>query len=411
MRAQIAILVLIAVAATAQAGENAAIPMPDAVLTEPYLPGVEAPAPMATGTLPSVSGMLAPLPDVVVAIPMPEPALNLALERLPQPTAASAAFAGLPQTPRKDQPRSEPPLAMPAIPLPDNVSATDFAPAPKPEAPAATILSSAPLPAPAVPEISSAPLPPAAAPAPAVQQSEPLDLRLDRAFAAIGSLTPLPQQSLADLRAYYEAHDGQPVVAPHARPVLALVARAGDHGLDPRRFARLLPLTRSDDADTREIALAALAFGYARDARGGRINPAQVSRLITATPTLPSVADVLDRIAVSTNAAAALEAFQPQHQGYAALKTNLAELRGTADAAPRHLTFGPLLTLGMTDGRVPLLREVLGLPPSFDQTYDAEVVAAVRQRQKELGLRANGRLDKRTVQRWAELPKPKTRAR
>ena len=113
------------------------------------------------------------------------------------------------------------------------------------------------------------------------------------------------------------------------KAVLATASNSDEHGLDPRRYAKLTEAAHTASAETREAAVTLLAALYARDARGGRINPAQVSRLITATPTLPDTAAMLNELANAANPAATLDAWNPRHAGYLALKARLAALRGS----------------------------------------------------------------------------------
>jgi murein L,D-transpeptidase YcbB/YkuD len=76
-----------------------------------------------------------------------------------------------------------------------------------------------------------------------------------------------------------------------------------------------------------DLKLSAAAVLYARDARGARVEPARLSRLITPTLELPAGDAVLTRIAAAKDAGAALASFNPPHAGYRALKTKLAEVR------------------------------------------------------------------------------------
>ncbi len=74
-----------------------------------------------------------------------------------------------------------------------------------------------------------------------------------------------------------------------------------------------------------ELSITTAALQYAHDARGGRLNPRRISRLITAEPSLPQTLDVLVALSSSVDAGAVLESYNPHHEGYKALKTKLAE--------------------------------------------------------------------------------------
>ena len=95
-------------------------------------------------------------------------------------------------------------------------------------------------------------------------------------------------------------------------------------------------------------------------------------------------------------------------RGYQALKAKLAEAYGQKPDAPVvRIPSGPVLKLGkdkrgkeivMSDARVPLLRERLGLPASPDNTaYDKPLADAVARFQKQRELSANGQLNAATL--------------
>jgi murein L,D-transpeptidase YcbB/YkuD len=128
---------------------------------------------------------------------------------------------------------------------------------------------------------------------------------------------------------------------PAAVAVQATLARAGDEGLDPAAYA--VPQIAIDAADpateaaTADLKLSAAAVLYARDARGARIDPARLSRLITPKLELPTADGVLTALAGASDPGATLQRFNPQHPGYVALKRKLAELRASPSKARSRL--------------------------------------------------------------------------
>lgn len=161
------------------------------------------------------------------------------------------------------------------------------------------------------------------------------------------------------------------------------------------------------DADLR---LSAAAVLYARDARGGRINLASISRLITPHLDLPAGNDVLAKLdEAGAKAGETLQAYNPATPGYLALKARLASLRGPAPTAvkPLRLPAGPALRVGMRDARVPLLRAHFNLEsrpaatldkgPGEPEEYDSMVADAVAKFQRGRGLPGNGVLNVQTV--------------
>lgn len=307
------------------------------------------------------------VPQIVVT-PAPTPDKPTAIVRQPVPISPPAYL-------QKPVPAPEPGVAM----VPD-----------KPTAP--------PVAAPVAPPA----IPPSSVP---VAGSVALDsVALDAVIEQIGRLQPLPNGLLRSVRGFYASRDGALVwtdagkLTPRAVKLLTLIDHAADHGLDPRRFASLGDSARTATGGLRDVALSTLAALYAHDARGGRIQPMQISRLITATPPLPDPVAVLEGLRIAPDAAATLEAYHPRHGGYHALKAALATARSAPASAPAYrLAHGPVLVRGMSDPRVPALREILALPPAADTIYDAALSTAVREAQRTQGLRATGRLDARTV--------------
>jgi murein L,D-transpeptidase YcbB/YkuD len=119
------------------------------------------------------------------------------------------------------------------------------------------------------------------------------------------------------------------------------LARAGEDGLDPAGYA--VPQIAAGAADvaaeaaSAELKLSAAAVLYARDARGARIEPGRLSRLITPKLELPGADAVLTALAASRQPGEALQRFNPQHPGYLALKRKLAEMRSGASPAKSRL--------------------------------------------------------------------------
>ena len=291
---------------------------PPAIAFQPQIQVVpEFPLQAIASVVPKVPEIVAPdLPEVVVTIPdLPRIIARgssdfPSLDDLPAPPDAAAAIAALPE--RQLQPVLHGGVGH------ETAKAVAIAP-PAASPPAATLAPTTASP----PRVETQPAPVA------TDWKE----RLDRAFSAVSSLGSLAPNVQMQVRAFYEKREGRPVFSDagtanaRGRDVLKIAARAEEHGLDSRRFARLAEASRTLDADAREIALAQIAVSYARDARGARINPLSVSRLITATPTLPDAGDVLEKLSFVPDAADALESWNPRHEGYQSLRARLAELR------------------------------------------------------------------------------------
>jgi murein L,D-transpeptidase YcbB/YkuD len=263
-------------------------------------------------------------------------------------------------------------------------------------------------PAPVMAEIVPPDLPAVAVVVPPIDPvTDALRLRL----AELPRLHPrLPAAQTAALQAFYAARDFRPLFVEAgafteaARGVIARLAAADADALEPAHYpvpALGIPRRGDGPADLAqaELTLAASAVLYARDARGGRIEPARLSRHITPTLALPDAGEVLAAVAGARDPSAALQAFNPPHAGYRALRDKLAETRAARPGRPvARLPEGPALKVGMSDARVPLVRARFGLGAGADAgTYDARLASAVAAFQRENGLRGTGVLDRQTV--------------
>ncbi|WP_096485739.1 L,D-transpeptidase family protein [Methylorubrum populi] len=293
-------------------------------------------------------------------------------------------------------------------PAPSETPGSSEAPAPAPaaEGPPAPVAPSEPLPAAVYARLADS--------APLLQRLTGKDREAIQSFYALGNFKPIWIEKGA--------------FTPAADAAIARLRAAGEDGLDPNAYPvpAVGKLSRPDtDAEIAEADLklsASLAL-YARDARGGRVNPASISKLITPTLDLPSADAVLTRLAAAgAQAGEVLQSYNPRQPGYLALKERLAGLRvGRTQGTPSvKLPDGPVLKLGMSDPRVPLLRSRFGLEaraagtldaaPGESDAYDRSVADAVKDFQRSRGLPASGTLTRATVAALANPSLPKASA-
>ena len=245
----------------------------------------------------------------------------------------------------------------------------------------------------------------------AVPTPEPVAAALTALLTNGGQLHPrLAVREKEAILAFYALGDFKPIwikdrvwTAP-ARAVIARLKMADQDALDPAAYAvPALGVTAKGDspADLAEadLKLSIAAVLYARDARGARIDPSRLSRLITPKLDLPAADAVLTTLASASNPGAALEAYHPPHAGYQALKRKLAEIRSRRPGPPMAgVQQGPALKVGMRDPRVPLIRARFQLSPTADETaYDERVASAVAGFQREKGLPPSGVLTPQTI--------------
>jgi murein L,D-transpeptidase YcbB/YkuD len=113
-----------------------------------------------------------------------------------------------------------------------------------------------------------------------------------------------------------------------ARAVFQRLQHAPEDGLDLSAW-RVYSLDRGPEASLAraDVALSEAVAAYAFQASGGRLDPARISRLIGAHPTVVGPAQALDETARASDADHALQAYNPDQPGYIALREKLAQAR------------------------------------------------------------------------------------
>ncbi|HEV2514383.1 MAG TPA: L,D-transpeptidase family protein [Devosia sp.] len=168
-------------------------------------------------------------------------------------------------------------------------------------------------------------------------------------------------------------------------------------GTDPAKLAAL------------ETAFSSAAIRYAQDAFGGRISPLDVNKTWTIAPKRINEAEMLVKLADSSEPDKLLLALSPTQPEFLGLKAALAKfydgaVMDTAITIPE----GKLLKPGMQDERVTLLRQRLDVPePDIPETsgelvtvdinYDEPLVVAVKAFQESLGLNGDGVIGPATI--------------
>jgi murein L,D-transpeptidase YcbB/YkuD len=186
------------------------------------------------------------------------------------------------------------------------------------------------------------------------------------------------------------------------------LAHVDRDGLDPTDYP-VPDFKSAADPDAKadaELKLTAAAMTYARHALHGRIAWSRVAGDIFYDSARPSEADVLKKIADSTDMAATLNGFEPQFAEYQNLKKALADVRaGKLDqkkpeaakpVAHVRIAEGKILRPGMKDDRVIALRKRLSIGGEGN-LYDDTVRDAVKAFQTESDLDADGNLGPNTT--------------
>lgn len=280
----------------------------------------------------------------------------------------------------------------------------------------------------AAPADTATPAPPEAAvaapqPAPVIVEIDPLVAQV-RQLAAAPSRGNIIAADRAAVAAFYGERtalvwvtaDGFTARARHA---MAEIAKADDWGLEARAFE--LPQLGGGEkslaalADA-EIKLSFAVLRYARYARGGRLDPSQLSRNFDQKPSLRDPKMVLETASATETPGNYLRELHPKHVQFERLRQALLKARSggsraeeKADAIVR-LPDGPTLKLGMGHPQVVLLRQrlKLGSPGGDANVYDRQVQDAVRAFQAKNGIEPTGSLTGRTrsALNGAEAPRP-----
>ncbi len=204
-----------------------------------------------------------------------------------------------------------------------------------------------------------------------------------------------------------------------ARHAMAEIAKADDWGLEARAFD--LPQLAPGDTSLAalagaEVKLSLAVLKYARYARGGRFDPAQLSRNFDQKPTLREPKAVMQAVATTETPGNYLRDLHPKHVQFERLRQALLKARGTASRPEEkaeaivRVPDGPTLKLGTKHPNVALLRQRLKLAaqPGEEHLYDRVVQDAVKEFQKNNGIQPSGTLTNRTrsALNGAEAPRP-----
>ncbi len=391
-------------------------------------PAPAAPAVSATTPEPASAPTVAATPvapETTGAKPAPVTAAVEPAKPAPAPEAAQPAA--------QTDPVSAPAPAVTASVTPSAPVAPAAAPAPVQAAPAPAVAAK-PTPAPA-PVVASAPVevekPTPAAPAPVVVTQTPA-LAIEAVSAALKTaieqqFVPTPtedkklsseeRKTYAAIVSFYTARSFAPLWVDAkgfdaaAQSALERLDRAHEDGLNDADYhvASLKGGETPEMLAAAEIRLTQATLKYARQAEAGRFYPGRLSDLVTPKLTIPDPETVLKTLAAASDVSAALEAYNPQHEGYKRLKAALAHMEGArAPVAQIRLPGGPLIRPGEKDTRVAMLRERLGVSGAMTaddaNLYDPNLVEAVKSFQRTRGLKPSGIIGQQTIEAFNSGP-------
>ncbi|HZT24229.1 MAG TPA: L,D-transpeptidase family protein [Pseudolabrys sp.] len=230
----------------------------------------------------------------------------------------------------------------------------------------------------------------------AIVSSKQLDRSIER---------PADRQAI---ESYYAAHAYAPLwihdghLTARAKAVIARLKGAGDEGLAASDYPvpEFGSFNSADALAAGDVKLTKSVLDFARHMQVGRIAPTRVAVEIDYGNHAPEPSDILRKIMGADNVDAALDSFDPPHEGFRALKRKLAEMRNASLGEPEdRIADGQPIKPGAKDQRVPALRAKLGIASRKpdDILYDRNLYNAVRAVQQRHGLKPTGVVDSKTI--------------
>lgn len=246
-----------------------------------------------------------------------------------------------------------------------------------------------------------------------------------------GSLK-LHEDDVAALKSFYgdQASGGviwinQKGLNARGRELVDVLRSAGDWGLDVSEFD-VPDLGASGLTEPVLVAieaqLSAEALRYARHARGGRLNPRKLSRIIDQDARVKDPAEVITQLGSAASAKSYLLGLHPQHPQFEKLRQKMLALRKPAPPVEKTVEEpvfvkipgrGKALSVGQEHADVALLRKRLKVKAEEgeDETvFDEALARALKAFQKKAGIAASGRLTRstrRALNRSGKKPKSK----
>jgi murein L,D-transpeptidase YcbB/YkuD len=144
---------------------------------------------------------------------------------------------------------------------------------------------------------------------------------------------------LAALEKFYAQYSGPALwvtsagLSPQAQAILGEIAKADEWGLDASAFVVPPPDFKAEGAEDQaatEVAIDLAILKYAREARGGGVDPSAVSKVFAQTPSVRDPATVLTEIAASATPDAYLRDLHPKQEQFERLHQALLKARASA---------------------------------------------------------------------------------
>lgn len=254
--------------------------------------------------------------------------------------------------------------------------------------------------------------------------SQPVDAEFEAARAALAdiSIRALPEVSAAVI-AHYSANPAfiwiaGAGVSTKARAAMVFLSEADRFGLDPADYRVAEPAITDNEDENRaalmryEMELSAGVLAYVLDATRGRIDPNRLSGYHDLPRKDVDLQLALRSLAASQEVTAYLESRNPQNEPFKALVAALAKLKTEDEGKHVVIAEGTLLKPGKDNKELPNVVAAIRLQGSDDlktkhaeilaayngaEAYTDDLVALVKDFQKENGLTADGVIGRNTI--------------
>ena len=227
--------------------------------------------------------------------------------------------------------------------------------------------------------------------------------------------TAYDKQIRNDLTKFYQERDRKPIwfendkLTKQANLIIKEIKNGTEYGMNVKDIKfpsnSLIEGTSEQKADA-ELMMSRAVIEYARRAKGGQLIPQKISRALDNKPEYLEPMKVLNAVASSTNLKETFKGFQPKHKQFWALKEQLDLIRNaTGSLKPIvKIPAGSVIRPYDRHPHIALLRKRLnvlvptknGKPLYPEDSYDSDLIKAVKKFQAYNNIRATGIVNKTT---------------
>ncbi|MBO6548310.1 MAG: L,D-transpeptidase family protein [Rhizobiales bacterium] len=227
--------------------------------------------------------------------------------------------------------------------------------------------------------------------------------------------TAYDKQIRNDLTKFYQERDRKPIwfendkLTKQANLIIKEIKNGTEYGMNVKDIKfpsnSLIEGTSEQKADA-ELMMSRAVIEYARRAKGGQLIPQKISRALDNKPEYLEPMKVLNAVASSTDLKEIFKGFQPKHKQFWALKEQLDLIRNaTGSLKPIvKIPAGSVIRPYDRHPHIALLRKRLnvlvptknGKPLYPEDSYDSDLIKAVKKFQAYNNIRATGIVNKTT---------------